>query len=65
MGHSMGAGTTCNIAMEYPGLPGAIILEDPAWGLFPQSRKTQPRFKRTMRKYGPTKQKWPNCRWRK
>jgi N-formylmaleamate deformylase len=35
MGHSMGAGTTCNVAMEYPNLPKAIILEDPAWGLFP------------------------------
>ncbi len=35
IGHSMGAGTTCNIAMEYPSLPKAIILEDPAWGLFP------------------------------
>jgi pimeloyl-ACP methyl ester carboxylesterase len=35
MGHSMGAGTTCNVAMEYPMLPKAIILEDPAWGIFP------------------------------
>ena len=35
MGHSMGAGTTCNVAMEYPDLPKAIVLEDPAWGLFP------------------------------
>jgi N-formylmaleamate deformylase len=35
MGHSMGAGTTCNVAMEYTDLPKAIILEDPAWGLFP------------------------------
>jgi N-formylmaleamate deformylase len=31
MGHSMGAGTTVNIAVENPGLPRAIILEDPAW----------------------------------
>ena len=31
MGHSMGAGTTVNIAAEYPGLPKAIILEDPGW----------------------------------
>jgi len=31
MGHSMGAGTTVNIAVEYPDLPKAIILEDPAW----------------------------------
>jgi N-formylmaleamate deformylase len=35
MGHSMGAGTTCNVAMEYPDLPKAVILEDPAWGMFP------------------------------
>jgi pimeloyl-ACP methyl ester carboxylesterase len=35
MGHSMGAGTTSNVAMEYPNLPKAIILEDPAWGMFP------------------------------
>jgi N-formylmaleamate deformylase len=31
MGHSMGAGTTANIAAEQPELPRAIILEDPAW----------------------------------
>ena len=31
MGHSMGAGTTVNIASEWPELPQAIILEDPAW----------------------------------
>ena len=31
MGHSMGAGTAANIAVEYPSLPKAIILEDPAW----------------------------------
>lgn len=31
MGHSMGAGTTVNIAVEYPEVPKAIILEDPAW----------------------------------
>ncbi len=35
MGHSMGAGTTANIAVEYPALPKAIILEDPAWGMRP------------------------------
>jgi pimeloyl-ACP methyl ester carboxylesterase len=35
MGHSMGAGTTCNVALEYSTLPKAIILEDPAWGMFP------------------------------
>jgi N-formylmaleamate deformylase len=37
MGHSMGAGTTSNVAMEYPTLPKAIILEDPAWGVFPST----------------------------
>ena len=31
MGHSMGAGTTINIAVNYPDIPKAIILEDPAW----------------------------------
>jgi N-formylmaleamate deformylase len=31
MGHSMGANTTANVAVEYPFLPGAIILEDPPW----------------------------------
>ena len=31
MGHSMGAGTTVNIAAKYPDLPKAIILEDPGW----------------------------------
>jgi N-formylmaleamate deformylase len=31
MGHSMGAGTAVNVAVEYPSLPKAIILEDPAW----------------------------------
>jgi N-formylmaleamate deformylase len=31
MGHSMGAGTAVNVAVSYPDLPGAIILEDPAW----------------------------------
>jgi N-formylmaleamate deformylase len=31
MGHSMGAGTTVNIAVNQPLLPKAIILEDPGW----------------------------------
>jgi len=31
MGHSMGAGTAVNVAVGYPELPRAIILEDPAW----------------------------------
>ncbi len=33
MGHSMGAGTAVNVAIEYPSLPRAIVLEDPPWGL--------------------------------
>jgi N-formylmaleamate deformylase len=33
MGHSMGADTTVNIAVTYPSLPKAIILEDPPWGI--------------------------------
>src|SRR3989304_3362844 len=31
MGHSMGAGTTVNIAVNYPDVPRAIVLEDPGW----------------------------------
>jgi N-formylmaleamate deformylase len=31
MGHSLGAGTAVNVAANHPGLPRAIILEDPAW----------------------------------
>lgn len=31
MGHSMGAGTVADIASQYPDLPKAIVLEDPAW----------------------------------
>jgi len=41
MGHSMGAGTTCNVAAEYPNMPKAIILEDPAWGMFPSKPENQ------------------------
>jgi N-formylmaleamate deformylase len=33
MGHSMGAGTTSAVAVEYPTLPKAIILEDPGWNI--------------------------------
>ncbi len=33
MGHSMGADTAVNVAISYPSLPRAIILEDPPWGL--------------------------------
>ena len=32
MGHSMGADTAANLAIDYSSLPGAIILEDPPWG---------------------------------
>jgi pimeloyl-ACP methyl ester carboxylesterase len=32
MGHSLGAGTAAGVAIEYPSLPRAIILEDPPWG---------------------------------
>jgi N-formylmaleamate deformylase len=31
MGHSMGAVTAVSVAVEYPDLPGAMILEDPVW----------------------------------
>ncbi len=34
MGHSMGASCTLNVAVQYPDLPRAIILEDPGW--FPE-----------------------------
>ena len=30
-GHSMGAGTTASVAVDYPDLPGAVIFEDPGW----------------------------------
>jgi N-formylmaleamate deformylase len=30
-GHSMGAGTTASVAVDYPDLPRAVILEDPGW----------------------------------
>jgi pimeloyl-ACP methyl ester carboxylesterase len=33
MGHSMGADTAANVAVMFPGLPKAIILEDPPWAL--------------------------------
>jgi len=33
MGHSMGAGTAVNVAIDYPSLPKAVILEDPPWGV--------------------------------
>jgi N-formylmaleamate deformylase len=31
MGHSMGAVSVVNLAVQYPDLPSAVILEDPAW----------------------------------
>ncbi len=31
MGHSMGASTAADVAIAYPSLPRAIILEDPPW----------------------------------
>jgi N-formylmaleamate deformylase len=31
MGHSMGGGTAVGVAVKYPDLPRAIILEEPAW----------------------------------
>ncbi len=46
MGHSMGAGTTCNVAMEYPALPKAVVLEDPAWGMFPPKPGTEEAVKK-------------------
>lgn len=33
MGHSMGADTAANVAVTFPDLPRAIILEDPPWGM--------------------------------
>ena len=35
IGHSMGAGTAVNVAIRYPSLLRAIILEDPPWGAPP------------------------------
>jgi pimeloyl-ACP methyl ester carboxylesterase len=31
----MGAGTAADVASRYPSLPGALILEDPGWGMPP------------------------------
>jgi len=39
MGHSMGAGTAAGVAVKYPDLPAAIILEDPPWDM-PQAGST-------------------------
>ena len=43
MGHSMGAGTAANLAAKYPSLPGAIILEDPGWGMPPAANNPEAR----------------------
>jgi N-formylmaleamate deformylase len=40
MGHSMGAGITVSVAVAYPSLPKAIILEDPGW-MIPESGNTE------------------------
>ena len=42
MGHSMGAGTAANLAVEYPNLPKAILLEDPPWSVIaPHPKNTE------------------------
>ncbi len=46
MGHSMGAGTAADVASRYPSLPGALILEDPGWGMPPSAADTQEGKKR-------------------
>lgn len=43
MGHSMGAGTAANLAAKYTSLPGAIILEDPGWGMPPAADNPEAR----------------------
>ncbi len=47
MGHSMGADTAVNIAVTYPSLPKAIILEDPPWAAPepPESEKNEEAIK--------------------
>jgi N-formylmaleamate deformylase len=59
MGHSMGAGTTVNIAVNYPDMPKAIILEDPAWRepidpqkITPEMKKQQEEMVKAMASYG-------------
>jgi N-formylmaleamate deformylase len=42
MGHSMGAGMAVQIAIDYPSLPRAIILEDPAWMTPPVDKNGAP-----------------------
>lgn len=60
MGHSMGAGTTVNIAVNYPDIPKAIILEDPAWrapetpgtGPTEEEKKVREGFAKMLESYG-------------
>jgi N-formylmaleamate deformylase len=54
MGHSMGASTAVNVAIEHPSLPRAIILEDPPWGEPPASAEDAER----QRKEGAVRFKW-------
>ena len=56
MGHSMGAGTVAGIASQYPDLPRAIVLEDPAWrdpepGLSPEEILTRKRRSRMVARW--------------
>jgi N-formylmaleamate deformylase len=59
MGHSMGAGTTVNIAVNYPDVPRAIVLEDPGWrmpapggGQTEEERKLHEGVREQMASYG-------------
>jgi N-formylmaleamate deformylase len=54
MGHSMGADTAANVAIEHPALLRAIILEDPPWGEPPASAEQA----EAMRKEGEARVKW-------
>ncbi len=54
IGHSMGADVAVNIAIDYPSLPGAIILEDPLWGEPPSSAEEAEAAKRA----GTARIKW-------
>lgn len=48
MGHSMGADTAVNVAITYPSLPKAIILEDPPWGEPPASAEEAEAIRKQM-----------------
>ncbi len=54
-GHSMGAGTTVSVAVDYPDLPGAIILEDPGWHVVGSTdadeRDMRNEFSKTFQRY--------------